>query len=36
MNDTCGPVTHMGTMDIGFAGLSSDGINLEVFNVLCY
>jgi hypothetical protein len=36
MYDTCGTVTQMGTMDVGFAGLSSNGIKLKVFNVLCY
>jgi hypothetical protein len=34
MNDTCGTVTHMGTMDMGFAVLSSDSNSLEVFNVV--
>lgn len=36
MNDPCGTVTCMGRVAMGFAGLGSDGVNLEVFNVLCY
>lgn len=36
INDTCGIMTHMGTLDMGFAGLSSDCNSVEVFNVVCY
>jgi hypothetical protein len=36
MNVTCGTMTRMGTTDMGLAGLSSDGNNLEVFNIVCY
>jgi hypothetical protein len=36
MNDTCGTVACMGAMHMGFAGLISDGNNLEVFSILCY